>query len=253
MKRPAYLLMVFVLANMALTANANPLTTWTDAFDTILKAHVKPGVKSGITANLVDYKTISKDSAFFTLYDDLKALPDISNQPSKVQLAFWINAYNYLTIYKVASKPEIKKLTDLNTLFKNVWKQPAGSISGKSFTLDQIEHEIIRKQFKEPRIHVALVCAAVSCPDLRAEAFRATTLDAQLDEQMTLFLNNNKKGERIDHQEKEIYLSSIFDWYGGDFTGGIVPWLVQKKYLPAAAKTYDVEFFSYNWELNSKN
>ena len=96
-----------------------------------------------------------------------------------------------------------------------------GVVAGKKRTLNEIEHEILRKM-GEPRIHVAIVCASVSCPDLRAEAYTVEKLDSQLDDQLTLFLANPKKGLHID-KKGYLYMSSIFKWFAEDFEtkGGV--------------------------------
>ena len=252
MKRFSLIFLFVTLCQTGVAKDNDSVAAWTDTFDAILKKHVASGTRSGIKANLVDYKALGRDADFAKLFGQLKGLKAIDKLSDNDRLAFWINVYNYLTIYKVVQKPGIKKLTDLNGFIKNVWKLDAGMISGKSYTLDGIEHGLIRKQFKEPRIHVALVCAALSCPDLRAEAYRGKVLDTQLNEQMTRFLKNGKKGLLVDDKTRSVQLSSIFKWYGGDFKGGVIPWMIKNEFIQKTTRDYNVTYFDYNWLLNSK-
>ena len=90
--------------------------------------------------------------------------------------------------------------------------------AGRELTLDEVEHEIVRKEFQEPRIHFALVCAAVSCPPLRREAYAGDRLDAQLEEQARRFLGDREKN-RVDAASGTVFVSPIFVWYRDDFGG----------------------------------
>ena len=150
----------------------------------------------------------------------------------------------------------IKSIKDIGGFFSPVWKKPAGQVAGKERTLDEIEHEILRK-LDEPRIHVAIVCASVSCPDLRLEAFKVETLNKQLNDQVIEFLKSSEKGMKIDKKGGHVYLSSIFKWFEGDFEsrGGVLKF-ISKYVSPDAAKDLarsDIKVFylDYNWDLNS--
>ena len=130
-------------------------------------------------------------------------------------------------------------------------------IAGKMRTLNEIEHEILRKM-DEPRIHVAIVCASVSCPDLRSEAYTVDKLDSQLDDQLRLFLVNTEKGLRVDTKKGRIYLSSIFKWFKEDFEskGGVRKYLAP--YAPESTKAalknnkLSVYYLDYDWDLNEQ-
>jgi len=143
------------------------------------------------------------------------------------QLSFLINAYNGFTLKLIIDNwDEFKQgdadsIRDLGSLFTTPWEKKFFTLFNEKHNLDDIEHEMVRKWFKEPRIHAALVCAAVSCPPLRDEAFVASTLTTQLDSQMQRFLADNSRNEiKINGQEGEASLSSIFKWYRGDFEKG---------------------------------
>lgn len=90
-------------------------------------------------------------------------------------------------------------------------------VAGEVYILDEIEHEIIRPHYQEPRIHFALVCAALGCPALRAEAYTGARLDEQLDEQAHFFLMESPEKNRVDVDKRRVHLSPIFDWYEEDF------------------------------------
>ncbi len=143
------------------------------------------------------------------------------------QLSFLINAYNGFTLKLIIDNwDEFKQgdadsIRDLGSLFTTPWEKKFFTLFNEKHNLDDIEHEMVRKWYKEPRIHAALVCAAVSCPPLRDEAFVASALTTQLNNQMQRFLADNSRNEiKINGQEGEASLSSIFKWYRGDFEKG---------------------------------
>ena len=144
----------------------------------------------------------------------------------------------------------------LYVFFSPVWGKTAGVVGGKGITLDEIEHGILRKM-GEPRIHIAIVCASVSCPDLRTESYTEKKLNTQLDDQMKSLLANRGKGLHIDRQKGKIYISSIFKWFKKDFesSGGVVEFITpyspeqDRKYLEE--KNYKVSYLDYDWGLNA--
>lgn len=190
---------------------------------------------------------------------------DSWSEPEK--LAFLMNAYNSFTLQSIIDQSPLKKsIRDIS----GVWKRRKFAIAGRSKTLDNIEHDIIRKEFNEPRIHMALVCAAMSCPILRNEAYTAENLDSQLDDQTIKFINSSQ-GFRIDRDKKVVYLSSIFKWYGQDwipnygidnkFAGNrkekaVLNFISQylssqdRQYLEQG--NYKVSYLNYDWSLNKQ-
>ena len=129
-------------------------------------------------------------------------------------------------------------------------------LKGGNISLDDIEHRTLRTDFKEPRIHFALVCAARSCPPLRSEAYRAADLDRQLDDQGRTFLNDPRKN-RFDPATKTLYLSRIFDWFHGDFeaaAGSVKAYATRYLDDPRAKRPeVEIEFLSYDWSLNDQD
>ncbi|MEM6521490.1 MAG: DUF547 domain-containing protein [Cyanobacteria bacterium P01_C01_bin.70] len=184
------------------------------------------------------------------------------------QIAFWINAYNAFTLVSIINQEPIKaSIKDIT----GVWRFNEHAVQGKSITLDHMEHQILRVDFNEPRLHAAIVCAAVSCPPLRSEPFTGEALDKQLDDQVEMFLAKTD-GLEIDQSTGVVYLSKIFDWFGDDWNAtyetddGFAGSTAQKSVLnfvsnyvsaeEAAylqAGNYDVRYFNYDWSLNDQS
>ena len=171
------------------------------------------------------------------------------------KMAFLINSYNALTIKLILDNYPTKSIKSIGGFFKKPWDIEFFSLlDGKLKSLDPIEHKFLRPVFKDYRVHAAVNCASVSCPNLRHEAFVADRLDSQLDEQMRLWLADNTKNNFGGDQKIEI--SKIFDWYKDDFTqsgGGVLE--VLKKYAPdnvkeKLAKNPSISYLDYNWNLN---
>jgi len=218
---------------------------------------------------LVDYQALQQDRLGLDAYNaSLAAVsPDqLASWSDAEQIAYWVNAYNSLTLASIIDQAPIKdSIKDI----KGVWKGRKHAVAAQSKTLDEIEHETLRKNFQEPRIHAALVCAAMSCPPLRQEPYRAEQLDAQLDDQVNQWLANPETGLRIDRENNKVHLSKIFKWFGEDwvpgygtdsgFTGGEKQRAVlnfvsnyvspeDKAYLEAG--DYSVSYLNYDWSLN---
>ena len=141
----------------------------------------------------------------------------------------------------------MESIKDVGSLFRPVWGKTAGIIGGKEVSLDDIENDIIRPM-GEPRIHLAIVCASVSCPDLLTEPYMAEKLNSQLDGQARIFLHNDKKGLRIG--KKTIHISKIFDWFEKDFTnaGGVETFI--RNYHPDLPDLDIDADIDYDWSVN---
>lgn len=218
-------------------------------FDQLLKKYVKNG--------FVDYKSFKSDSKLNEYLNQL-ASADIKRFNENEQLAFWINAYNAYTIKLIVDKYPVKSIKDIGfPLISSPWDREFASVAGKKYTLNNIEHDIIRKNFNEPRIHFALVCAALSCPPLRSEAYTGIRLNEQLENQTTVFFSDISKN-KIDRANKTISVSKILDWYKSDFekTGNYNEnvWLLFPKELrpDEPVKNYEIKYIDYNWDLNGK-
>jgi hypothetical protein len=225
------------------------------SWDGLVKKYVDSKTINGVDLNAVDYKKLAKDPAYTKL---IKALETVSLSTLKTKdekLAFWINVYNIMAAKMVLDNYPVKSIKDAGSIFTAVWKKPVGVVAGKQRTLNEIEHEILRKM-GEPRVHVAIVCASVSCPDLRKEVYTADKLNSQLDDQMKHFLANSRKGLRVDAKKGRIYLSSIFKWFEEDFApqGGVRKFIAP--YSPPSLQTsvkdaeLSVSYLNYDWGLN---
>jgi hypothetical protein len=224
-------------------------------WDVLVKKYVSTKTLDGVPLNAVDYAGLKKDSGFSGLVSRLESYPLENLKSSESKLTFWINVYNILAAKMITDNYPIKSIKDVGSFFKPVWKRPAGKVGGKERTLNDIEHEILRKM-DEPRIHVAIVCASVSCPDLRPEAYTAESLNAQLDDQMKKFLDSQEKGMKLDEKKNKVYLSSIFKWFAEDFEsrGGVLKYIGQyvspedKKIL--SRSKIKTSYLDYNWKIN---
>ena len=128
------------------------------------------------------------------------------------KIAFLVNAYNSLTLQAILDHYPVDSIRKI----PGVWKSLKFQVLGQPTTLDEIEHQILRKEFNEPRIHMALVCASVGCPNLLREPYRGATLDQQLDANTQQFFSLDRNF-KLDAKAQKVYLSSIFDWFGQDF------------------------------------
>lgn len=145
------------------------------------------------------------------------------------RMAFLINAYNAFTVKIILDHYPVKSIKDIGSLFKNTWKIKFIPLLGEEINLDEIEHQNLRKNFSEPRVHFAVNCASIGCPALRGEAYTAGQLNAQLDDQAKLFLRD-KSRNTFDAAAKTLKLSMIFKWFKEDFekNGGSVARFVAK-------------------------
>ena len=175
---------------------------------------------NGGKASVVDYAGMQNDKAKLANY--LKATSKVSQSEfnrwnKEEQLAFLINVYNAGTVDLVLTKyPNIKSIKDIGGMFGSPWKQDFISLLGKTRSLDDIEHNLIRgsKRYNEPRIHFAVNCASIGCPALQDDAFTGKHLDKQLEQVTSKFLADDSRN-RIDGNTLEI--SPIFKWYKEDF------------------------------------
>lgn len=218
---------------------------WT-SYQTVLN-HLKPGLKNGVALIQVDYQAIKTNGSLDKVYQELSTfkLERLTNRKEK--LSFYINAYNILALKKVLDHWPTESIKDSGSLFSPVWDKPAGSLGDETVSLGQVEHKILRPM-GEPRIHLAIVCASVSCPDLRNEPYIAAKLNDQLDDQSRQFLNNKGKGLVI--EKNTIRISKIFDWFEEDFeaSDGVRAFINRyKNDLPALKIKANIP---YDWAIN---
>jgi len=211
-------------------------TLWND----LLQKHVSD-------AGQVNYKAFKTDKAKLLSYIqglNLIYTDDSFTSLSREEtLAFWINAYNALTVDLILKNYPIKSIKDID----KPWDQRFWKLGDKWFNLSDIEHEILRKM-DEPRIHFAIVCASVSCPKLQNTAFTASNLETQLINATKEFLSDPERNEL---SENSIKISKIFQWFSKDFKqdGDIIDFLNQYSNIDISAKAKK-SYKDYNWNLN---
>jgi len=215
----------------------------------LLKRHVSEGVRHETRLAQVDYRAIHTDPLWPRVVKLIQGYPLERLASREEQLSFYINAYNVLAIKMVVDHWPLESIKDAGGFFTSVWKLPVGRLGGRAVTLDEIEHRILRPM-GEPRIHLAIVCASVSCPDLRDEPYVAARLDAQLDDQSRRFLDNPAKGLRV--EDGVIRVSRIFDWFEDDFSrlGGVESFLRRYRADLPSELPWRADI-PYDWRLNS--
>jgi hypothetical protein len=226
---------------------AQAAESYAQTYNALLHDHVHTRNKAAIKTNLVNYEAWAKDPRHEKAMKALAEV-DVSTLDPQALKVFWINAYNLLTIDLIVKNSDVKSIKDLGTLLQSPWKTHSWQIAGKAYTLDEIEHGILRKMH-DPRIHMAIVCASLSCPDLRNEVYQEKTLDSQLDDQARKFLSNSTKG--LKESASGVTLSPILKWFAEDFGGdkGVLAFV--KKYKPDVSESTAINnYFDYNWNLN---
>lgn len=259
---------LLAVAALAFCSSAFALDPQYTAWDAFLRAHVRY-VRNG-NASRVDYAGAAKDHAALTRvlneYEKVTR-PEFDRWTKPQQETFLINAYNAFTVEKVLTRyPDLRSIRDFGSVFENPWKDKFFTLFGEPFYLDRIEQEMLRKDgvYDDPRIHVALVCASIGCPMLRAEAYRADMLDRQLDDALRRFLSDRTRN-RYDAASRTLRVSKIFNWYGKDFAKGHKGFtsLPQTfaRYAEAVSDDPDdraiikaqrapITFLDYDWSLN---
>ncbi len=209
------------------------------AFDALLQQYVDERGR-------VAYRDLAaRDGAALEAYLQMLAETDPTTLTEPEQIAFWLNAYNAHAIKGVLQGYDGEGFFARKRFF-SLYSFP---LAGGTRTLDEIEHDVLRARFREPRIHFALVCASSSCPRLRREAYRGDRLDAQLDQQTHDFLTDPTRNQfAADGVAK---LSMIFKWFADDFVkaAGSVPAFVSR-WVKGEYK--DIEYLDYDWTLNAQ-
>lgn len=256
------------LVSWAWPAHAQAFDHSHAAWTALLARHVV--LLRGGQASQVRYAGFASDRAALKGYlAALSAVPAsaFAGFSKPQQQAFLINAYNAFTVELILSRyPALKSIKDLGSLFSSPWKPKWIPLLGSTLSLDDIEHETLRKPgvYDEPRVHFAVNCASVGCPMLREEAFVADRLEAQLAQQAQRFMADRSRN-RWNSAQGRLELSKIFDWYGGDFQRGhqgirSLPGFAARHADVLAdneaerarlrSEKFDITFLDYDWALN---
>ena len=224
-------------------SSASPITH--ELWDSLLQKHVK---ESGE----VNYKGFIQDSSSFNKYLLLLQQNHGNDRWTKAQqLAYWINVYNAFTVKLIVDNYPTESIKDIKKgipFINSVWDIKFIKIEGITYDLNNIEHDILRKKYEEPRIHFAINCASISCPRLRNEAFTAEKLEQQLLDQTKHFLRSPIKNKITANR---LELSKIFKWFGSDFKkkGSLIDFLNQYSTVKINSEA-KIDYMDYDWNLN---
>lgn len=234
------------------------------SYSRVLKANVRDG--------LVNYRAINDNMDYLNAY--LQSLTSLhvreyESWSREERIAFWINAYNAITIFGIIKNYPIepggffaRRRFPHNSIRQigDFWDTPFVDVMGAEITLNQIEHDTLRAKFGDPRIHFSIVCASIGCPLISGEIYRGDALDNQLENDAWRFINNGDK-VRVNREKNRIYVSSIFDWYKKDFPDtegsdqkGFMEFIL--RYIDPDTRDFiiksrpKVKFLDYDWTLN---
>lgn len=243
MKKIFLLLASFTIAAGLFAQKAPSHQQW----DKLLKKYVN-------TAGLVNYKGLQNDKAELDAY--LKILSDNPPQSSwsqNDQKAFWINTYNAYTISLILQHYPVKSIKDIGgSIYKinTAWDIRFIKIGNDKYDLNNIEHQMLRKKFNDPRIHFAIVCASISCARLGRDAYTGDKLEAQLEAAGKDFLNDKSKNQIT---AAKANLSKYFSWYKGDFTkNGTLTDFINKYSQTKINGDTKIGSLEYDWNLNEQ-
>ena len=220
------------------------------AWDSFLGKYVRANVDG---VNRVDYAGIVKDgkpalSAYLTALQAVK----LTSLTKPEQFAFWVNLYNAATLDTIVERYPVKSIREIGTLGQGPWKDNRLVVSGKDLSLDDIEHKILRPIWSDIRIHYAVNCASIGCPNLATRAYTSERLEAMLDAAALAYVTH-PRGFADDGGA--LVASSIFEWYGDDWGGveGVLAHARQvggAKAIPLLATSTEISRYDYDWSLN---
>ena len=216
----------------------------TSIFNSLLKKNVD-------RKGMVDYQSLKDNETILDSYlAYLQETKPTKNWSLNKEKAYWLNTYNAYTIKIILTNYPLKSIRDIKIDGKTAWKIPLIKVGKNNYTLDWIEHEILRKKYNDPRIHVGINCASMSCPKLGNFAFSESNVETALTSLMIDFINDD---ERNKISENNLELSKIFDWFSTDFkkNGTIIEYL--NKYTPIKINEKAIiKYLTYDWSLNIK-
>ena len=233
-------------------AKASPIDL--DLYDAILGKYTQ--TSRDVVGVRVDYRALRGQPEWKRLVRSVRTAKP-SRLGADASKAFWINAYNILTIDLILDHYPLDSIKSIGSFLSPVWDRAVADIEGKARSLGEIEHEILRP-LGDPRIHAAIVCASTSCPPLARTAFRPERLDEDLDAAMRRWLESAQKGVRIDRKSRTVRVSKIFDWFEEDFEAGGGVLATIARFVPAEDAAWlrgpgrkaRIRYFSYDWSLN---
>lgn len=226
-----------------------------DAWDRLLTSYL---IVDEIGPNLFRYGDVTvEDRAALKRYLSFLQAQPVTQFNRSEQFAYWVNFYNALTIDVILDHYPVVSIRDIDTspgfLADGPWGKELVVVEGRSLSLNDIEHRILRPIWRDPRIHYVVNCASIGCPDLQPRAYRAGRLEADLDAAARAYVND-PRGVSVEHEW--ISVSRIYDWFIGDFGGneGHVRNHLLKYAAPELAKKIkrhgQLNDVHYDWNLN---
>ena len=206
-------------------------------------------VQKYIIHGQVDYSKLNHDESLESAVNAIKT-HNLQFTDEKEEFAFYINTYNLLTLYSVkielAKNPDWKGNTSLFSKLRFFYLRRF-QIGTKKMNLYALENKILRKKFKDPRLHFAINCASKSCPFMPVNLLTGANLDEILDQSAKSFIND--QGGVI-FQNGVLNLNRIFKWYKKDFVNGVIPFINSYWDGEPIPDTTEIKYLDYNWSLN---
>jgi len=209
-----------------------------------------------LSNGLVDYEGLEADRTPLDEYLVMMGQIDPESLSRNDRLAFYLNLYNAATLKLIIDNYPVDSIKDIGSFFSSPWKKKVVMLNGELVTLDNIEHDIVRPYFKEPRVHFALNCTALSCPPLLDVPYEGDLLEEQLQSATVSYIND---GVNNYLDGKTLYVSKIFDWFSEDFPDDFTGWFAQfaqgelKQNLEKTRKNgvkLRIKYLKYDWSLN---
>ncbi len=219
---------------------------------------------SYVKGSRVDYAGLKQERTALDSAVAMVANADLSETSKLQRLAFYINAYNILTLRSIVDAYPVASIKDIDDVWKKEWR-----VAGAEVSINDIENKILRKEFDEPRIHMAINCASKSCPPLMPRPYLADSLDQQLEHSSMNFVTTNRYNELFP-EENRAELSQVFNWFGEDFVekyydperfqdlseenNAVLNFVITHYPTPDQERllvdSYDISFRDYDWSLN---
>lgn len=256
-------LLLTIIAWLALAAGASAFDF--GGYAGLLERYmVADRVISGVPVNVIDYARMYSEqggtsSDWQTLLAGLTRFDPDTLTTNEERMAFWINVYNIAAIKAILDHYPVDSIRSRSIHWlRQPWKKLGIEVGGEFYSLHRIEFDLLIEGFRDLRVHFAVNCASVSCPDLRAEPFDAGNLERQLREQGERFAAQAAKGLSVNREKGEVKVSQVFrfdrdrfdEWAGGPvaFLLSFVPEGPDRDFL--ASGDFDLEYLEYDWTLN---
>jgi len=236
MKYTRLFIFAFIIFSNLLVGQVATLNDLTNSFDVLLKNNVENGY--------INYENIEKTKSDLSVMRMQIENMDIALLSDYEKISFYINAYNLIVIDEVMKAYPIPSVKEIGGFFDRVKHK----VAGQSITLNELEKDILLKQFHDPRYHFVLVCGAIDCPKIMNEAISPNRLETQLDNATRKALNDPGF---IKREEGKVGISEIFKWYVSDFGGSkkdVISFI--NNYVDVAISASESYYYNYNWTLN---